>query len=76
MARSDALVAGPAAPQVRRGIAGERCDRCCAAAVVHVVLRSGLDLVFCGHHAREHELELMRSEALLRVDERAPSLFT
>ena len=75
MARSDVLVRDAPAPLFRRGLAGERCDRCCAAAVVHVVLRSGLDLVFCGHHAHEHELQLIRSGALLCVDGRSPSLF-
>lgn len=76
MTRSDVLVQDAASPPVRRGLLGERCDRCCAAAVVHVALRSGLDLVFCGHHAHEHELQLKRSGALLRVDGRVPSLFT
>lgn len=75
MARSHVLVKDAAAPTVRRGPAGERCDRCCAAAVMRVVLRSGLDLVFCGHHAHEHEHELIRSGAMIRKDGGAPSLF-
>src|SRR3712207_6933797 len=34
------------------------CDRCGALAKVRVVLASGSDLVFCGHHAREYEGKL------------------
>jgi hypothetical protein len=34
------------------------CDRCGALAKVRVVLASGSDLVFCGHHAREYESKL------------------
>lgn len=33
--------------------AADRCDRCGAAAYVRVVLPAG-ELLFCGHHAREH----------------------
>lgn len=75
VARSNALVREAAASPVSRGPAGERCDCCCAPAVVHVVVRSGLDLVFCGHHARENALQLRRSGALIRVDGRVASLF-
>lgn len=34
--------------------ASDRCDRCGAQAFVQVVLTSGGDLLFCGHHAKEH----------------------
>ena len=34
------------------------CDRCGALAKVRVVLASGSDLVFCGHHARAHSAKL------------------
>ena len=37
------------------------CDRCGALAKVRVVLASGSDLVFCGHHAREYEGKLRDS---------------
>lgn len=74
MAHSRVLAKDAATPRGRRGLAGDRCDRCCAAAVVHVVLRSGLDLAFCGHHARAHELQLATSGALIRRDGRAPVL--
>jgi hypothetical protein len=33
--------------------AADRCDRCGAQAYVRVVLPAG-ELLFCGHHAREH----------------------
>jgi hypothetical protein len=38
--------------------AADRCDRCGAAAQVRAVLASGGELLFCGHHAREHENRL------------------
>jgi hypothetical protein len=38
----------------------DRCDRCGAQAVVRATLETG-DLLFCGHHARQH------AEALARV---------
>ena len=31
----------------------DRCDRCGAQAYVRAVLLSGLELLFCGHHAKE-----------------------
>jgi hypothetical protein len=31
-----------------------RCDRCDARACVRVLLRSRQDLLFCGHHYRQH----------------------
>jgi hypothetical protein len=34
--------------------AADRCDRCGAQAYVQVVLTSGGDLLFCGHHAKIH----------------------
>ncbi|MEJ2858726.1 MULTISPECIES: DUF7455 domain-containing protein [unclassified Saccharothrix] len=38
--------------------AADRCDRCGAAAQVRAVLPSGGELLFCGHHAREHSTKL------------------
>jgi hypothetical protein len=75
MARSRTLVQDAVSPPVRRLLVDERCDCCCAQAVVHVVVQSGLDLVFCGHHAREHELQLQRSGALICVDRAAAPLY-
>ena len=45
----------------------ERCDRCGAAARIHVILRSGGDLFFCGHHGRQHE-DRLRPLAASYVD--------
>ncbi|MGH3437048.1 MAG: DUF7455 domain-containing protein [Sciscionella sp.] len=38
--------------------AQDRCDRCGAAAQVRALLSSGGELLFCGHHAREHTVKL------------------
>ena len=37
--------------------AGDRCDRCGAQARVRVTLPAG-ELLFCAHHAKEHETRL------------------
>ncbi len=34
--------------------AGDRCDRCGAQAYLRVTLASGGELLFCGHHGKEH----------------------
>jgi hypothetical protein len=49
----------------------DRCDRCGAQAFVRATLPSagGLDLLFCGHHFRDHELKLVAAGATI-VDER------
>lgn len=36
----------------------DRCDRCGAHAYVRVELATGGELLFCGHHAREHAARL------------------
>lgn len=33
----------------------DRCDRCGAQAYLRVELQSGGELLFCAHHAREHD---------------------
>lgn len=43
--------------------AADRCDRCSAAAKVRAVLPAGGELLFCGHHLREHEDKLLELEA-------------
>ncbi|MGH3432576.1 MAG: DUF7455 domain-containing protein [Thermocrispum sp.] len=43
--------------------ASDRCDRCGAAAKVRAVLPAGGELLFCGHHARQHEAKLKELEA-------------
>ncbi len=49
--------------------AADRCDRCGAAAAVRVVLASGGELLFCGHHATEHSARLEELAAVVH-DER------
>lgn len=49
--------------------AADRCDRCGAAAAVRVVLASGGELLFCGHHANQHSARLEEMAAVVH-DER------
>jgi hypothetical protein len=44
----------------------DRCDRCGARAAVRAVLSTGGDLLFCGHHAREHEGRLRQLAVALQ----------
>lgn len=48
--------------------AADRCDRCGAQAYVRVELVGGAELLFCAHHAREHESKL-REVAVTIQDE-------
>ncbi len=45
--------------------AADRCDRCGAAAVMRAVLPQGGELLFCGHHARQHSARLESLAAVL-----------
>lgn len=45
--------------------ASDRCDRCGAAAKVRAVLPTGGELLFCGHHARQHETKLKELAAVI-----------
>ena len=45
----------------------DRCDRCGAAAQVRAKLPSGAELLFCQHHAKEHESKLMEMAAVLQA---------
>ena len=38
----------------------DRCDRCGARAYVKATLGDDLELLFCGHHFRDHEIKLRR----------------
>jgi len=38
--------------------AADRCDRCGAQAYLRIGLASGGELLFCAHHARQHEDKL------------------
>jgi len=48
--------------------AGDRCDRCGAQAYVRVELTEGAELLFCAHHARQHE-DKLRQIAVTFTDE-------
>ena len=41
----------------------DRCDRCGAQAYVRVTLGGGGELMFCAHHARQHEDKLREVSA-------------
>ena len=43
--------------------AADRCDRCPAQALARVVLPSGNDLLFCGHHHSENSTKLAEQNA-------------
>jgi hypothetical protein len=42
-----------------------RCDRCGAQAFVEVDLRAGGTLLFCAHHADEHNDKIMALDAVI-----------
>lgn len=44
------------------------CDRCVARAVVHAVLKSGLDLHFCNHHYQQVSQGLEVAASALTFD--------
>lgn len=56
------------APSSSELTAADRCDRCGAQAYLRVELESGLELLFCAHHAREHG-EKLREVAVSVLDE-------
>ena len=56
------------APSAAALTAADRCDRCGAQAYLRVELASGLELLFCAHHAREHG-EKLRQVAVTVTDE-------
>lgn len=45
--------------------AADRCDRCGAGAQFRAILPSGGELLFCGHHAREHKAKLAELDVAL-----------
>jgi hypothetical protein len=45
----------------------DRCDRCGASARVRAKLPSGAELLFCQHHANEHQAKLVELAAVLEV---------
>jgi hypothetical protein len=71
-----ALTVDTLAPDLTRH---DRCDRCGAQAFVKATLPTadGMELLFCGHHFRAHELKLVAAGAAIqderhRIDEQAP----
>jgi len=50
----------------------DRCDRCGAAARVRAKLPSGAELLFCQHHADQHEASLVEQDAVLEVSQLEP----
>ena len=62
----EAMNATLPSPELTRA---DRCDRCGAAARVRAKLPSGFELLFCQHHANQHEAKLTELEAVLQVSE-------
>lgn len=48
--------------------AADRCDRCGAGARVRATLPTGGELLFCRHHANEHEARLLELNATIVAD--------
>ena len=61
-----AMTATLTSPELTRA---DRCDRCGAAARVRAKLPSGYELLFCQHHANQHEARLTELDAVLEVSE-------
>jgi hypothetical protein len=59
----NATLTGPALTRT------DRCDRCGAAARVRAKLPSGAELLFCNHHANEHEAKLLELAAVLEASD-------
>lgn len=64
--KGEAMNATLTSPELTRA---DRCDRCGAAARVRAKLPSGLELLFCQHHANQHEAKLTQLAAVLEVSE-------
>lgn len=59
-----AMTATLTSPELTRA---DRCDRCSAAARVRAKLPSGAELLFCQHHANQHEAKLIELSAVLEA---------
>ncbi len=68
MSRNEVDVTTAVAQSPAALTAADRCDRCGAQAYLRVELASGLELLFCAHHAREHDAKL-REVAVNVIDE-------
>lgn len=53
--------------------AADRCDRCGAQATIRAVLPTGGELLFCGHHGREHKNRLEQLAAVIHDTRPAPT---
>jgi hypothetical protein len=62
----EAMNATLTSPELTRA---DRCDRCGAAARVRAKLPSGAELLFCQHHANQHEAKLAELAAVIEVSE-------
>jgi hypothetical protein len=49
----------------------DRCDRCGARAQVRAVFGERGELLFCGHHFRQHENRLVDLAAIVRISRAA-----
>ena len=49
-------------------VVADRCDQCGAQAFIRVRMTSGSELLFCGHHGREHAPALAAAGADVRDD--------
>lgn len=55
-------------PLTREFTLNDRCDQCSAAAKMEYLLVTGLALMFCGHHSRDHHEKLLGQGATPIVD--------
>jgi hypothetical protein len=53
--------------------AADRCDRCGAQAIIRAVLPAGGELLFCGHHGREHKVRLEELAAVIHHSHATPT---
>ena len=52
----------------------DRCDRCGAQASIRVILPTGGELLFCGHHGRQHQDRLEALAAVIHDTRRTTSV--
>jgi len=69
LAAAVAAAFGAGAKETLRAV--DRCDGCGARAYVRARTATGLDLLFCAHHFRTHELALVTQGVTVTVDESA-----
>ncbi|WP_111765100.1 DUF7455 domain-containing protein [Nakamurella deserti] len=52
----------------------DRCDRCGAQASIRVTLPTGGELLFCGHHGRQHQDRLEQLAAVIHDTRKTTSV--